>query len=127
MIPVSPTTGPGTTVDKPTLYPWFNQNRVYPWLKFVALSWLVVWARAYCRTPRVTNKHLLPVYDQPMIYYPVQTLIEAGINDILVVTGGQFAGDFLQLLRNGASLGIQDLRYAYQEGEGGDCRRAAAG
>jgi glucose-1-phosphate thymidylyltransferase len=68
---------------------------------------------------RVTNKHLLPVYDQPMIYYPVQTLIEAGINDILVVTGGQFAGDFLQLLRNGASLGIQDLRYAYQEGEGG--------
>lgn len=68
---------------------------------------------------RVTNKHLLPVYDQPMIYYPIQTLTQAGIKDILVVTGGQFAGDFLQLLRNGASLGINDLRYAYQEGEGG--------
>ena len=68
---------------------------------------------------RVTNKHLLPVYDQPMIYYPIQTLTQAGIKDILVVTGGQFAGDFLQLLRNGASLGIDDLRYAYQEGEGG--------
>lgn len=68
---------------------------------------------------RVTNKHLLPVYDQPMIYYPIQTLVEAGITDIMIVTGGNSAGDFLKLLRNGAEFGLRYLHYAYQEGEGG--------
>lgn len=67
----------------------------------------------------VTNKHLLPVYDKPMIYYPVQTLINAGIEDIMIVTGGHFAGDFLKLLRNGNSFGLKGLHYSYQEGEGG--------
>ncbi|MBP9838724.1 MAG: NTP transferase domain-containing protein [Proteobacteria bacterium] len=67
----------------------------------------------------VTNKHLLPVYDKPMIYYPIQTLINAGITDILIVTGGQFAGDFLKLLGNGASFGLKHVNYTYQEGEGG--------
>jgi glucose-1-phosphate thymidylyltransferase len=68
---------------------------------------------------QVTNKHLLPVYDRPMIYYPLTTLIQAGITDILIVTGGQFAGDFLKLLGNGASFGLKHLNYTYQEGEGG--------
>jgi glucose-1-phosphate thymidylyltransferase len=68
---------------------------------------------------RVTNKHLLPVYDRPMIYYPMQQLVAAGIEDILVVTGGDHAGDFLKLLRNGQDFGLQQLSYAYQEGEGG--------
>lgn len=68
---------------------------------------------------RVTNKHLLPVYDRPMIYYPIQTLIEAGIDEILLVTGGHHAGDFLQLLGNGRGLGIRELHYTYQEGEAG--------
>ena len=68
---------------------------------------------------RVTNKHLLPVYDKPMIYYPVQTLVDAGIHDILIVTGGSSAGDFLRLLRNGKDFGLQQLNFAYQEGEGG--------
>ena len=68
---------------------------------------------------RVTNKHLLPVYDRPMIYYPIQQLVHAGITDILVVTGGNSAGDFLKLLRNGREFGLQDLHYTYQEGEGG--------
>lgn len=68
---------------------------------------------------RVTNKHLLPVYDRPMIYYPLQQLVSAGIRDILVVTGGDHAGDFLKLLRNGQDFGLEHLRYAYQEGEGG--------
>jgi glucose-1-phosphate thymidylyltransferase len=68
---------------------------------------------------RVTNKHLLPVYDRPMIYYPLQQLVQAGIRDILVVTGGDSAGDFLKLLRNGHDFGLDHLRYAYQEGEGG--------
>jgi glucose-1-phosphate thymidylyltransferase len=68
---------------------------------------------------RVTNKHLLPVYDRPMIYYPLQQLVHAGIRDILVVTGGEHAGDFLKLLRNGQEFGLEQLRYAYQEGEGG--------
>jgi glucose-1-phosphate thymidylyltransferase len=67
----------------------------------------------------VTNKHLLPVYDRPMIYYPVQCLLNAGIKDIIIVTGGEHAGDFLKLLRNGKHLGINHLEYAYQEGEGG--------
>lgn len=68
---------------------------------------------------RVTNKHLLPVYDKPMIYYPLQTLVDAGIDDILIVTGGSSAGDFLRLLRNGKDFGLQRLNFAYQEGEGG--------
>lgn len=68
---------------------------------------------------RVTNKHLLPVYDRPMIHFPLQQLVHAGIRDILVVTGGDHAGDFLKLLRNGQDFGLEHLRYAYQEGEGG--------
>jgi glucose-1-phosphate thymidylyltransferase len=68
---------------------------------------------------RITNKHLLPVYDQPMVYYPIQTLVEAGMDEILVVTGGNSAGAFLNLLRNGAEFGLRHLNYAYQEGEGG--------
>lgn len=67
----------------------------------------------------VTNKHLLPVYDRPMIYYPIQCLLNAGIRDILIVTGGEHAGDFLKLLKNGKHLGVRHLEYAYQEGEGG--------
>jgi len=67
----------------------------------------------------VTNKHLLPVYDRPMIYYPIQCMLNAGIDEILIVTGGEHAGDFLKLLRNGKHLGIRDLQYTYQEGEGG--------
>ncbi|MEA2626786.1 MAG: glucose-phosphate thymidylyltransferase [Candidatus Binatota bacterium] len=68
---------------------------------------------------RVTNKHLLPVYDKPMIFYPLQALINAGIEEILIVTGGSNAGDFLRLLRNGKEFGLRHLHYAYQEGEGG--------
>lgn len=68
---------------------------------------------------RVTNKHLLPVYDRPMIVYPIAKLVEAGIEDILVVTGGNHAGDFLRLLGNGREFGLKQLSYAYQEGEGG--------
>jgi glucose-1-phosphate thymidylyltransferase len=68
---------------------------------------------------KVTNKHLLPVYDKPMIYYPIQTLINAGIDDILIVTGGNNAGDFLKLLGNGKEFGLRHINYTYQEGEGG--------
>jgi len=68
---------------------------------------------------RVTNKHLLPVYDRPMIFYPIQTLVNAGITDILLVTGGQNAGDFLRLLGNGKDFGLQHINYTYQQGEGG--------
>lgn len=67
----------------------------------------------------VTNKHLLPVYDRPMIYYPIECLVNAGINEIMIVTGGEHAGDFLKLLKNGKQLGVKHLAYAYQEGEGG--------
>jgi glucose-1-phosphate thymidylyltransferase len=67
----------------------------------------------------VTNKHLLPVYNQPMIYYPIQTLVNAGIKDIMIVTGGNSAGDFLKLLGNGKAFGLKHLNYTYQEGEGG--------
>ena len=67
----------------------------------------------------VTNKHLLPVYDKPMIYYPIQTLVNAGIRDIMIVTGGSSAGDFLKLLKNGKDFGLKHLNYTYQEGEGG--------
>jgi len=69
---------------------------------------------------RITNKHLLPVYDKPMIYYPIQTLVNAGIRDILIVTGGNNAGDFLRLLGNGKKdFGLEHIIYTYQEGEGG--------
>ena len=67
----------------------------------------------------VTNKHLLPVYNQPMIYYPIQTLVNAEITDIMIVTGGNSAGDFLKLLGNGKAFGLKHLNYTYQEGEGG--------
>ena len=68
---------------------------------------------------RVTNKHLLPVFDRPMIYYPIQTLVDAGIQDIIVVTGGQNSGDFLRLLSNGKDFDLHRIHYTYQEGEGG--------
>lgn len=67
----------------------------------------------------VTNKHLLPVYDKPMVLYPIQKLVEAGIEEILLVTGGEFAGDFLRLLGNGRKFGIKGLHYTYQDGHGG--------
>jgi len=67
----------------------------------------------------VTNKHLLPVYDKPMIYYPIQALVNAGIDDIMLVTGGQSAGDFLRLLGNGAEFGLKHLNYSYQAQAGG--------
>ncbi len=67
----------------------------------------------------VTNKHLLPVFDRPMIYFPIQQFVHAGIDDILIVTGGNHAGDFLRLLGNGKEFGLRRLNYAYQEGEGG--------
>lgn len=66
-----------------------------------------------------TNKHLLPIYDQPMIYYPIRTLVSAGIDDVMVVTGGPHAGDFLRVLRNGKQFGLRHLEYTYQEHEGG--------
>jgi glucose-1-phosphate thymidylyltransferase len=66
-----------------------------------------------------TNKHLLPVYDKPMVFYPIRTLVQAGITDILIVTGGPFAGHFIGVLKNGKQLGIRHLEYAYQEDEGG--------
>src|SRR5579872_5690691 len=68
---------------------------------------------------RVTNKHLLPVHDKPMVYYPIQTLVNAGIHEILLVTGGKNAGDFLRLLGNGRDFGLKHINYTYQEGEGG--------
>ena len=68
---------------------------------------------------KITNKHLLPIYDKPMIYYPIQTLVSAGIRDILLVTGGRNSGDFLRLLANGKEFGLAHLNYTYQEGEGG--------
>ncbi len=68
---------------------------------------------------KITNKHLLPVFDQPMIHYPIKTLVNAGIKDILIVTGGNHAGDFLRLLGNGNEFGLKHINYTYQEGEGG--------
>lgn len=66
-----------------------------------------------------TNKHLLPVYDKPMVFYPIQTLVNAGVDEIMIVTGGPHAGQFLSVLRNGEKLGVKHLEFAYQEGEGG--------
>lgn len=68
---------------------------------------------------KITNKHLLPIYDQPMIYYPIRTLVRAGITEIMIVTGGNHAGEFLRLLGNGQEFGLNGLHYAYQEGEDG--------
>ena len=68
---------------------------------------------------KVTNKHLLPIYNKPMIYYPVECLVQAGLRDILIVTGGNNAGDFLRLLGNGKVFGLNEVNYTYQEGEGG--------
>src|SRR6202166_685974 len=68
---------------------------------------------------KITNKHLLPIYNKPMIYYPIMALVGAGIRDILIVTGGRNAGDFLRLLANGKEFGLTHLDFTYQEGEGG--------
>ncbi len=68
---------------------------------------------------KITNKHLLPIYDKPMIYYPLKALVEAGITDIMIVTGGPHAGNFLRLLGNGHEFGLKGINYAYQENEGG--------
>ncbi|MCX5656535.1 MAG: sugar phosphate nucleotidyltransferase [Planctomycetota bacterium] len=68
---------------------------------------------------KITNKHLLPVYSKPMIYYPIECLVRAGITDIMIVTGGNSAGDFIRLLENGEEFGLRRLHYAYQKGEGG--------
>jgi glucose-1-phosphate thymidylyltransferase len=68
---------------------------------------------------KVTNKHLLPIYNKPMIYYPIELMVDAGIRDILIVTGGKNAGDFLRLLGNGREFGLNHINYTYQEGEGG--------
>ena len=68
---------------------------------------------------KITNKHLLPVFDKPMIYYPIECLVSAGIDDIMIVTGGRKSGDFLSLLGNGKDFGLKHLNYTYQEGEGG--------
>src|SRR3712207_2840499 len=68
---------------------------------------------------RITNKHLLPVYDRPMIYYPIEAMVNAGIEEIMVVTGGNHAGEFLRLLGDGHELGVKRLSYAYQERAGG--------
>ncbi len=68
---------------------------------------------------KITNKHLLPVYAKPMIYYPIECLVAAGVTDIMIVTGGNSAGDFIRLLENGEEFGLSRLHYAYQKGEGG--------
>ena len=68
---------------------------------------------------RVTNKHLLPIYKKPMIYYPVEKLVKAGLREIMIVTGGNYAGEFLKLLGNGKEFGLNEVHYTYQEGEGG--------
>ena len=67
----------------------------------------------------VTNKHLLPVYDKPMIFYPIETLVHAGIREIMIVTGGPHCGHFLSVIKNGRELGVKHLEFAYQEKEGG--------
>jgi len=74
-----------------------------------------------------TNKHLLPVYDKPMVFYPIQTLVQAGITEVMIVTGGPHAGDFIRVLRNGKELGLKHLEYAYQENEGGIAQALSLG
>jgi glucose-1-phosphate thymidylyltransferase len=76
---------------------------------------------------KITNKHLMPIYDRPMIYYPIQTLVDAGIQDIMIVTGGRNSGDFLRLLANGKQFGLKHINYTYQEGEGGIADALALG
>ncbi len=66
-----------------------------------------------------TNKHLLPVYDKPMVFYPIRTLVQAGVTEVIIVTGGPHAGDFVRVLKNGKELGLKHLEYAFQESEGG--------
>jgi glucose-1-phosphate thymidylyltransferase len=68
---------------------------------------------------KITNKHLLPIYNKPMVYYPIEMLVAAGITDIMLVTGGNSAGDFFRLIRNGEDFGLSHIHYAYQQGEGG--------
>src|SRR5580704_19146355 len=68
---------------------------------------------------KVTNKHLLPVYDKPMIYYPLECMAKQGIEEVLLVTGGNNSGDFIRLLGNGRDFGLQSLNYTYQDGAGG--------
>jgi glucose-1-phosphate thymidylyltransferase len=68
---------------------------------------------------KITNKHLLPIYDKPMVYYPIEMLVDAGITEIMLVTGGNSAGDFFRLIRNGEDFGLSRMSYAYQQGEGG--------
>jgi len=68
---------------------------------------------------RITNKHLLPIYDRPMVTYAIEALVQAGIQDLMLVTGGTHAGEFLRLLGNGHEWGIDRLSYAYQEQAGG--------
>lgn len=67
----------------------------------------------------VTNKHLLPIYNQPMIFYPIETLVKAGVDEIMVIVGGPYAGHFIRVLKNGKELGIKNIKYGYQEKEGG--------
>jgi len=92
---------------------WYHENR----MKGVVLAG-GTGSRLFPLT-KITNKHLLPIYDRPMIYYPIQTLVDAGIQDIMLVTGGRNSGDFLRLLANGKAFGLQHINYTYQEGEGG--------
>jgi glucose-1-phosphate thymidylyltransferase len=68
---------------------------------------------------RITNKHLLPIYDRPMVTYAIEALVKAGVGELMVVTGGTHAGEFLRLLGSGHQWGIGRLSYAYQEEEGG--------
>jgi glucose-1-phosphate thymidylyltransferase len=76
---------------------------------------------------KLTNKHLLPVYDRPMVYFPIQSLVRAGIRDVMIVTGGNSAGDFLRLLENGREFGLSRIHYTYQEGAGGIAAALALG
>jgi glucose-1-phosphate thymidylyltransferase len=68
---------------------------------------------------RITNKHLLPLYDRPMVTYAVEALVEAGLDEVMLVTGGTHAGEFVRLLGNGQEYGIKRLFYAYQDQPGG--------
>jgi glucose-1-phosphate thymidylyltransferase len=68
---------------------------------------------------RITNKHLLPLYDRPMVTYAIEALVGAGVSELMLVTGGTHAGEFFRLLGNGHDYGIDRLFYAYQEQAGG--------
>lgn len=94
-----------------------NKNDILELMKGVVLAG-GLGTRLYPCT-RVTNKHLLPVYNKPMIYYPIEALVKIGIKEIMIVTGGNYAGDFLKLLGNGKEFGLKHLNYTYQEKEGG--------